>query len=228
MRHRRIDLLRILEIAEKLTTLDNLINFFFDPFPFDAMSCTHTQTHRQKHRHTYTHTHEKKKTVRICAHSEKNNKKCFRTSVQMAIQDKSQYYSIKTKSKKMKGRNMEISGTAWSVLLCFIKPILGDRYVRSLHRERAKGDALTIRNRRRPNLTLSPLDTWGVWILTLHLTTSLAIPIPSSSFRTGHGIRKQFSRDRVHSEKNDDIVCSNFFLFRECSWIFRSAAARPW
>jgi len=70
------------------------------------------------------------------------------------------------------------------VLICFIKPILGNRCVRSrgfivsepvcvalfyytdieeslctvpgLHRERVKGDAPTIRDRRRPYLTLSP------------------------------------------------------------------------
>ena len=37
--------------------------------------------------------------------------------------------------------------------------------VPGLHRERAKGDAPTIRDRRRPNLTI----TWGVQILTLRL-----------------------------------------------------------
>jgi len=33
--------------------------------------------------------------------------------------------------------------------------------VPGLHRERAKGDAATIRDRRRPNLTLSQLDNLG-------------------------------------------------------------------
>ena len=42
--------------------------------------------------------------------------------------------------------------------------------VPGLHRERAKGDAPTIRDRRHPNLTpVSPLTYWGVRVLTLHL-----------------------------------------------------------
>jgi len=58
--------------------------------------------------------------------------------------------------------------------------------VTGLRRERAKGDAPTIRDRWRPNLTLSPLRYPGVsGSSPSTLTKSLAIPVPSSSSSNG-------------------------------------------
>ena len=88
-----------------------------------------------------------------------------------------------------RGTNRDVhikdSGTN-HVLVCVCCFVLLNQYweslcrVPGLHCERAKGDAPTIRDRRRLNLTLST-NTWGVWILTLTLTTSLATPVSFSS-----------------------------------------------
>jgi len=61
--------------------------------------------------------------------------------------------------KKCSSKNALLPVKLPCVLLCFIKPILGKSLctVPGLHRERAKGDAPTIWDRRRPYLTLSPL-----------------------------------------------------------------------
>ena len=75
--------------------------------------------------------------------------------------------SLEDRAKEGRGSECRHSGTVegisarMCVLLCFIMPLLGNRYVRSrgviVILERAKGDAPTIRDRQRPNLTLSPL-----------------------------------------------------------------------
>jgi len=58
--------------------------------------------------------------------------------------------------------------------------------VPGLHRERAKGDAHTIRDCWRPNLNLSPLRSPGVsGSSPCTLTMSLATPVPSSSSSNG-------------------------------------------
>ena len=55
------------------------------------------------------------------------------------------------------------------VLLCFIKPMLGNRDGPGFHHERAKGDTPTIQDRRHPSSPCPPLDNLGFRILTLCL-----------------------------------------------------------